>query len=53
MMLQTKNSQALVKMADMPKYKNFRIYSVSAPSVVYDPQLQIICCYIARYYVRK
>ena len=29
------------------------IYSVSPPSVFYDPQLQIICCYIARYYVRK
>ena len=41
------------------------IFSVSAPSLVgadlfffgpqclYDPQLQIICCYIARYYVRK
>ena len=25
----------------------------SPPSVFYDPQLQIICCYIARYYVRK
>ena len=23
------------------------------PPVFYDPQLQIICCYIARYYVRK
>ena len=23
------------------------------PSVFYDPQLQIICCYIARYDVRK
>ena len=23
------------------------------PSVFYDPQLQIICCYIARYYVKK
>ena len=22
-------------------------------SVFYDPQLQIICCYIARYYVRQ
>ena len=28
------------------------IYSVP-PSVFYDPQLQIICCYIARYYVRN
>ena len=26
---------------------------VSAPRVFYDPQLQIISCYIARYYVRK
>ena len=33
----------------------FGIYSVPPPppSVFYDPQLQIICCYIARYYVRK
>ena len=30
-----------------------RIYSVSAPSVFYDPQLEIICCCIARYYVKK
>ena len=26
---------------------------LSPPPVFYDPQLQIICCYIARYYVRK
>ena len=29
------------------------VYFVSAPSVFYYPQLQTICCYIARYYVRK
>ena len=29
------------------------IDSVSAPSVFYDPQLQFICCYIARFYVKN
>ena len=31
----------------------FWIYSVSAPRFFYDPQLQILCCYIALYYVKK
>ena len=31
----------------------FWIHSVSGLSVLYDPQLQIMCCYIARYYVKK
>ena len=28
-------------------------FGTPPPSAFYDPQLQIICCYIARYYVRK
>ena len=36
------------------KVKNFgSILSPPPPSVFYDPQLQIIRCYIARYYVGK
>ena len=35
-----------------PHRKNYRIYSASA-RVFYDPQLQIVCCYVARYYVKK
>ena len=27
--------------------------SVSAPGVFYDPQLQYLFCYIARYYVKE
>ena len=50
------NYSQLARFFVKQKYKRkFRIYSVSEPLplVFLWPQLQIICCYIARYYVRK
>ena len=49
----TSEFRLMKKRASLVFRNNTGSFFVLAPSVFYEPQLQIICCYIARYYVRK
>ena len=54
--MKSKSSSFCIKQIAAQKLMKKRIYSVSPPPpppCFNDPKLQFICCYTARYYVRK